>query len=238
MSQSALSKVILDSAFRVHSALGPRKNRAKLSFLVKASSDVHPMKAVKGSILMQYQTPLPDDTDFAKIRSRVSEIGPIFDRMPGMLFKLYGLNDPASAAIGEYSSIYLWDSLESIQNFLSGDLFDNYSAAFARPAVRWFLVHAVRGDIASVATARWAIGRLAPLPRRAHIGTALSNWGAKFQRPEALVQVAGFDPTTWESIDLTVWDKTPEIRDLDHLYELARTSVPGSCLNIQHSSVV
>ena len=194
------------------------------------------MNAVKGLILMQYQTPLPDDTDFAKVRSRVSEIAPIFDRMAGMLFKLYGLNDPASAPIGEYSSIYLWDSLESMQNFLSGDLFDNYSAVFARPAVRWFLVHAVSGDIASVASARWAIRRLAPLPRRAHIGVALSNWETKFRRPEALVRVVGFDPTSWECIDLTAWNKTPEIRDLDHLYALARTSVPGSCLNIQHSS--
>jgi len=195
---------------------------------MQASSDVQSMKAVKSLIVMQYQTPLPDDTDFAKVRSRVNEIAPIFDRMPGMLFKLYGLNDPASAPIGEYSSIYLWDSVESMQSFLSGDLFDNYSAAFARPSVRWFLVHTVTGDLASVTTARWAIRRLIPLPRRAHIGAALANWEAKFRRPESLVQVAGFDPTSWECIDLTVWNKTPEIKDLDHLYALARTSVPGS----------
>ena len=188
------------------------------------------MNTTNDLILMQYQTPLPDDTDVAKIRSRVSEIAPVFDRLPGMLFKLYGLNEPGSAAIPEYSSIYLWERPEPMRDFLSGDLFENYSAAFARPAVRWFLVHACRGDIASVATARYAIRRLTPFPRRVRVGAILSDWHAKFERGGALLQITGFDPTNWELIDLSVWDKLPKIGDMDHLYALARTSVPGELL--------
>jgi hypothetical protein len=176
---------------------------------------------------MQYQTPLPDDTDFGKIRNRVDEIAPVFDHLPGMLFKLYGLNTPDSGGVGEYSSIYVWENLEAMRQFLSGDLFDNYSAAFARPAVRWFLVHAIRGEIASLTTARFAIRRLVPIPRRAQIGAILSQWQAKFHREGTLVQVTGFEPTNWEMADLTVWSELPEIRDFDHLYALARTSVPS-----------
>jgi hypothetical protein len=191
------------------------------------------MNAVARSILMQYQTPLPDNTEFAKIRDRVNEIAPIFDRLPGMWFKLYGVNDSESAAIAEYSSIYLWDGPEPMHDFLSSDLFQNYSAAFGRPTVRWFLVHAVRGDISSVVKARYAIRRLAPFPRHAHVAAVLGDWQTKFHREGALVQITGFDSANWEMIDLTVWDKIPELRDLDHRYTLARVSAPESCHNFE-----
>jgi len=181
---------------------------------------------MNNSIPMQYQTPLPDDTDFTRIQSRINEIAPIFDRLPGMHFKLYGLNGPENAASAEYSSIYLWESPAPMHDFLSGELFANYSAVFARPVVRWYLVHAARGDISSVRGARWAVRRLVPLPRQTAIEVTLARWEARFARPEALVQVIGFDPTNWEAIDLTVWVKAPQVRDLDHLYTLARTSVP------------
>jgi hypothetical protein len=184
------------------------------------------MNTINNMVVMHYQTPLPDDTDFAQIRNRVSEIGPLFDRLPGLVFKLYGLNEPGTAPIPEYSSIYLWERLESMYEFLSGELFANYSAVFARPAVRWFLVHATRGDVVSVASARYAVRRLAPFPRRVPVGGSLSNWQAKFEREGAIFQVLAFDPTNWEVVDLSIWDQKPEIGNLDHLYALARTSVP------------
>ena len=56
----------------------------------------------------------------------------------------------------------------------------------------------------------------------------LSELVTRFRREEAIAQVTGFDPTNWEAINLTVWDKKPQIGDLDHLYSLARTSVPGT----------
>ena len=186
------------------------------------------MNELPGSILMQYQTPLPAGTDLANIRKRIAEIAPVFDRLPGMVFKLYGLNDAETSAIVEYSSIYLWKDPKGMFDFLSGELFDNYSAAFARPAVRWFLVDTARGELQAVTAARWAVRRLVPLPRQSPIQSMLSELVTRFRREEAIAQVTGFDPTNWEAINLTVWDKKPQIGDLDHLYSLARTSVPGT----------
>jgi len=182
------------------------------------------MRTLTNTVLMQYQTPLPADTDISKIRSRVSELAPIFDRLPGLHFKLYGLNEPETAAFAEYSSIYLWNGLESMQDYVSGDLFDNYSSVFARPPVRWYLVHSINGDFASVRIARFAIRRIAPFPRRVHVGAILSDWEARFRRDGAIMQIIGFDPASWEIIDLSIWEKRPDIGDLDHRYTLVRTS--------------
>ncbi len=190
------------------------------------SDDIHAVKTVTNTILMQYQTPLAADTDFSKIRSRVSEIAPIFDRLAGLHFKLYGLNEPETAAVAEYSSIYLWDRLESMHAYLSGDVFDNYSSVFARPPVRWYLVHSISGDFASVRRASYAIRRIVPFPRRVHAGALLTDWQAASRRDGALMQIIGFDAATWELIDLSIWDQRPEICDLDHRYTLVRTSVP------------
>jgi hypothetical protein len=87
-------------------------------------------------ILMQYETPLPDDYTMDQVRNRAVNIAPKFDEYPGLNFKLYGVNERSEAAVNEYSSIYLWSDLESMRGFLEGDLFDNYSKVYARPSVR------------------------------------------------------------------------------------------------------
>jgi len=44
-------------------------------------------------ILMQYETPLPDDFDMDQVRNRVRKLAPQFDHYHGLGFKLYGVND-------------------------------------------------------------------------------------------------------------------------------------------------
>jgi hypothetical protein len=97
-------------------------------------------------ILMQYETPLPDDFTMDQVRNRALTVAPKFDEYPGLNFKLYGVNDRFEAAVNEYSSIYLWSDPESMRGFLEGDLFDNYSTVFARPSVRSWLIHETIGD--------------------------------------------------------------------------------------------
>ena len=84
-------------------------------------------------ILMQYETPLPDDFTMDQVRKRAISIAPKFDEYPGLNFKLYGVNERSEAAVNEYSSIYLWSDLKSMRGFLEGDLFDNYSQGLRPP---------------------------------------------------------------------------------------------------------
>ena len=81
-------------------------------------------------VLMQYQTLLPDDFDTTSIPQRIKAISAPYDELPGLIFKLYGLNPGADFnQTKEYSSIYLWESLAPMQKLLTSDLFANYAEA-------------------------------------------------------------------------------------------------------------
>src|SRR3984893_8730491 len=92
-----------------------------------------PLMSAYNQILMQYETPLPDDYTMDQVRKRAVTIAPKFDEYSGLNFKLYGVNERSEAAVNEYSSIYLWSDLESMRGFLEGYLFDNYSKVPRRP---------------------------------------------------------------------------------------------------------
>jgi hypothetical protein len=179
-------------------------------------------------ILMQYETPLPDDFTMDQVRKRVVSLAPKFDDYPGLNFKLYAVNERSEAAVNEYSSIYLWSDLESMRGFLEGDLFDNYSRVFARPVVRSWLIHETTGDRAALKESRYCLRQTIPLPRQTQIGEFLKNWTDRQSALEALYRVVGFDPFQWHFIDLTVWQNRPELQDAGHRYALVHASVPNS----------
>jgi hypothetical protein len=179
-------------------------------------------------ILMQYETPLPDDFTMDEVRKRAVSVSPKFDEYPGLNFKLYGINERSEAAVNEYSSIYLWSNLESMRGFLEGDLFDNYSKVYARPSVRPWLIHELAGDRDALKEARYCLRQIIPLPRQMQIGEFLKGWTARQSAPAALYRIVGFDPFQWQLIDLTVWSNRPDFRDASHRYALVHVSVPGS----------
>ena len=178
-------------------------------------------------ILMQYETPLPDDYTMDQVRNRAVNIAPKFDEYPGLNFKLYGVNERSEAALNEYSSIYHWSDLESMRGFLEGDLFDNYSKVYARPSVRSWLIHEMTGARDALKEARYCLRQIIPLPRLAQIGEFLKGWTERQSAPEALYRIVGFDPFQWQFIDLTLWRDRPEFRDASHRYALVHVSVPG-----------
>lgn len=189
------------------------------------------MSDFANALVSQYQTPLPDAHDLAAVRQRIREAAPVYDQMRGFYFKLYGLNAPgaddaAPGAIAEYSSIYLWHGPAGANEFFTGGRFDGYARAFGRPEARTWFVRSVVGDFATLDGATHARRRLLPLPRLAPVGETLDAWGARLRRPEALVQVTGFDPSNWEMLDLTVWAERPPHADGGHVYELAHVSRP------------
>ena len=83
-------------------------------------------------ILMQYETPLPDEFDMDLVRSRARKLAPQFDQYPGLRFKLYGVNEAKHAAVNEYTSIYLWTTPEPMRGLLAGDLFEGARQAPTR----------------------------------------------------------------------------------------------------------
>ena len=182
-------------------------------------------------ILMQYETPLPDDFIMDQVRNRAVSISPKFDEFPGLNFKLYGVNERSEAAVNEYSSIYLWSDLESMRGFLEGDLFDGYCGVFARPSVRSWLIHEATGDRSALTDARYCLRQIIPLPRQTPIGEFLRSWTERESVAEPLYRVVGFDPFQWQFIDLTVWRHRPELRDASHRYALVHASVPAMGAN-------
>ena len=177
-------------------------------------------------ILMQYETPLPDDFAMDQVRKRALTVAPKFDEYAGLNFKLYGVNDLAEGAVQEYSSIYLWSNPESMRGFLEGDLFDNYCRVFARPSVRSWLIHEARGNKGALKESRYCLRQIVPLPRHSQIGQFLNSWTERQSTPEAIYRLVGFDPFQWQLIDLTIWRDRPELRDASHRYALVHVSVP------------
>jgi heme-degrading monooxygenase HmoA len=178
-------------------------------------------------ILMQYETPLPDDFAMGDIRKRALNKAPLFDQRPGLEFKLYAVNTLEDSSVNEYSSIYLWNDLEAYRGFLSGDLFDNYAKAFARPSVRSWVIHEIRGEREALRNSCYLLRQIVPLPREAHIGEFLDRWTRRQNRSDTLYHMVGFDPFQWHFIDITVWKAKPELRDSSHRYSLIGVSFGG-----------
>ena len=177
-------------------------------------------------MLMQYETPFPDEFDMDQVKSRVRKLAPQFDQYPGLRFKLYGVNEAKHAAVNEYTSIYLWTTPDPMRGLLAGDLFDNYAQAFARPSVRSWLIHDIFGNPLSLVDARYSLRRIVPVPRQTKVGAFLENWTRREHRSDALVQVIGLDPLNWQLADFTVWHDQPESVDLGHTYSLVHVSLP------------
>ena len=179
-------------------------------------------------ILMQYETPLPDDFDMDQVRSRARKLAPQFDRYPGLRFKLYGVNEMNHAPINEYTSIYLWSTPDPMRGLLAGDLFDNYAQTFARPSVRSWLIHDIFGDLVSLTEARYSLRRIVSVPRQTKVGAFLESWTRREYRSDALLHVIGLDPLNWQLADFTVWRDRPQSLDSGHTYSLVHVSLPES----------
>jgi hypothetical protein len=180
----------------------------------------------RDQILMQYESPLPDDFDMEEVRMRARKMAPQFDQYPGLKFKLYGVNNAKDSALNEYTSIYLWNSPEPMHGLMAGDLFDNYSQAFARPSVRSWLIHDILGESSSLSDARFSMRRLISIPRQMKVGAFLESWVRRERRPDALIQVIGLDPWQWQLADFTVWPDRPQTLDFAHIYSLVHVSLP------------
>lgn len=182
------------------------------------------------SVLMQYETPLPDDFDMNGVRTRVREKAGAFDQLPGMFVKFYAVNEVPAAPLNEYSSIYLWSKPSFLTGFFTGDFFENYASAFGRPTPRWALVHQVEGDSNQLRRTRVALRQTMGIPRKTHIGRFVKSWEERESRPNVLTRVIAIDPAHWELIDFQFAAESiahPAGVNAHH-YDIVHVSLPGA----------
>jgi Domain of unknown function (DUF4865) len=178
------------------------------------------------ALLMQYETPLPDDFDMASIRARVREKAQVFDALPGMFVKFYALNEATTSPLNEYSSIYLWSQPSFLSRLFTGDFFENYAETFARPTPHWALVQHVSGDFGRLKQVKAAIRQTIGIPRKTHIGQFVKRWEQRAS--ELLFRVIALDPTRWELIDFQfATERIGHPSGVNaHVYDIVHVSLP------------
>ena len=182
------------------------------------------------AVLMQYETPLPDDFDMNGVRARVREKAGAFDRLPGMFVKFYAVNEVTAAPLNEYSSIYLWSKASSLTGFFTGDFFENYASAFGRPTPRWALVHQVDGDFSQIQQTRMALRQTIGIPRKSPIGQFVKSWEERQNRSNVLAWMIAIDPAHWELIDFQfAAERIAHPAGVNtHHYDIVHVSLPGA----------
>jgi len=182
------------------------------------------------AVLMQYETPLPDDFDMDSVRIRVREKAALFDQMPGVLVKFYAVNEFGTAGLNEYSSIYIWSGPSFLTGFFTGDFFENYANAFGRPTPRWALINQVSGDFGQLQRTRTAVRQTVGIPRQTHIGQFAKSWQNRPDPSDQLVRVVAIDSTRWELIDFRFTaEQIAQTAGVNtRVYDIAHVSLPDA----------
>lgn len=92
---------------------------------------------------MQYSVRLPTEYPVERLRQRVRERGPLFDRLPGLAHKSFLIDEK----LRTYAPFYVWRSHDAMREFLFGNLFAGVIDSFGRPRIRhWSVVQFGHGD--------------------------------------------------------------------------------------------
>jgi hypothetical protein len=145
-----------------------------------------------------------------------------------MFVKFYAVNEVTAGPLNEYSSIYIWSKPSFLTGFFTGDFFENYANAFARPAPRWALVHQVIGDFRQLQRTRVALRQTIGIPRKAQIGQFVKSWEERTRKSNALARVIAIDPAQWELVDFQfATERVAQPLGVNaHLYDIVHVSLP------------
>ena len=91
----------------------------------------------------QYSHRLPADYDMGVIRRRAEQLGPLWDRAEGLIFKAFIAQEHGGNL---YSSVYLWADPSLAADFLLGEGFQKVLDSFGRPHIEsWLPLDVQRG---------------------------------------------------------------------------------------------
>lgn len=81
---------------------------------------------------------LPDDTDWEAMRGTARERIPLYLDMPGLHAKAFVIDEAGR----RYGGLYVWDSREAMEDFLTSDVLAGARRRFGEPHVEIFEVPA------------------------------------------------------------------------------------------------
>jgi len=92
-------------------------------------------------LALQYSHRLPSDYPMSTLRERARRRGPLWDDMPGLVFKAFVASERGvfQADANRYASVYLWQDAAAAGRFLTGDRFRSVIDSFGRPSVETWL---------------------------------------------------------------------------------------------------
>ncbi len=168
----------------------------------------------------QYSHRLPADYDMGVIRRRAAQLGPLWDRTEGLLFKAFIAQEHGQGpGVGHlYASVYLWSDPLQAADFLLGERFQKVLDNFGRPHIEsWLPLDMQRGPAQgalSLYREEWA---LAPGADRA---------GVLAQAKQRNLQVAGSRDTfaVFLALEVQAW-------------RLVRFTLSADALDVDHTGV-
>lgn len=166
----------------------------------------------------QYTHRLPADYDTAHIRERAAARGPLWDAVPGLGFKAFGLRERRRGAAGNaYALFYLWIDAAATADFAMGDGFQTVIDGFGRPSIDlWLPIDARRGPAAAVertAAPLWLVREDADLPdtadRPAVRAAQTEHNRVLAAQPHTLAVVSAVDVSAWRTVRLHLTTSEP-----------------------------
>lgn len=178
-------------------------------------------------LVARYRHRLPADYAMARIRARIAERAAAWDAMPGLVFKVFAIEDRAhGAAANAYGSLYLWRDPAAAADFLAGPGFRSVVESFGRPRIETWL--AFDAALGAAGTARVVCEDARLVGPAAELGDLRESERARSRelagQEGVLATIVGLDTAAWR---LTRFTLRADPAAADSVAEIAHLASPG-----------
>lgn len=182
-------------------------------------------------LAIHYAHRLPADYDMSLIRHRAADRGPLWDELPGLVFKVFAGRERGvhGARHNLYASVYLWADPAAAGQFLMGQAFDAVIDSFGRPSIdSWLPLDWRPGRVAQARTLYREALPIDPLVERELL------LAAEVERNQAIAADAdtcavfvALDLHAWELVRFTLSASAAVPRAGAEAYEVLYLAQPG-----------
>lgn len=165
---------------------------------------------------LHYPISLPDSFDMQVIEDRVRAKSHAFEGLAGLVMKAFltrSIND--GAPVNVYAPFYVWDSNDSMREFVSGPLFQGVVDSFGRPAAMdWQVLEfgiANREIQPTVATMETIACPARMSPREVYDAESIEH-GQTLALPGLFAAVAALDTNAWTIRRFRLWRGVADVR--------------------------
>lgn len=181
-------------------------------------------------IMAHYAHRLPATLDIGQIRTRAAERGPLWDAIPGLIFKGFLLREKGryGAIAHNYSSFYLWQQDAAFRDFLLDGRYKTVTDSFGRADIGTrFVLDARKG---SGRVARFAFKQELSIPLDDDLTTAFEAAIAQNRetamQPDTVAVAVGVDPQNWTFTRFTLSENAPSGNEAGTGYEVLYLAKP------------